>query len=90
METLKIIKIGGNIIDDDKALSDFIFEFSKIKGLKVLVHGGGKLASKLANQMGIEVKMANGRQISIRRYEPANQHNIASHNHYGSAQSMAK
>ena len=64
MKALKIIKIGGNIIDDDKALSDFIFEFSKIKGLKVLVHGGGKLASKLANQMGIEVKMTNGRRIT--------------------------
>ena len=64
METLKIIKIGGNIIDDDKALSDFLFEFSKLKGSKVLVHGGGKLASKVANQIGVEVKMTNGRRIT--------------------------
>jgi len=64
METLKIIKIGGNIIDDNKALMNFLVEFSKLKGPKVLVHGGGKLASKLANQMGVEVKMANGRRIT--------------------------
>ena len=64
MKTLKIIKIGGNIIDDDKALMIFLAEFSKLEGPKVLVHGGGKLASKLANQMGIEVKITNGRRIT--------------------------
>lgn len=64
MKTLKIIKIGGNIIDDDKSLMNFLVEFSKLEGPKVLVHGGGKLASKLANQMEIEVKMTNGRRIT--------------------------
>ena len=64
METLKIIKIGGNIIDDDVALNVFLAKFAQLKGLKVLVHGGGKLATKMANQMGIEVKMTNGRRIT--------------------------
>ncbi len=52
METLKIIKIGGNIIDNDEAFHAFLLEFAKLKGPKLLVHGGGKLATKLANQMG--------------------------------------
>ena len=64
METLRIIKIGGNVIDDDNALQEFLVKFSKLKGLKLLVHGGGKLATKLANKMGIEVKMTNGRRIT--------------------------
>lgn len=64
METLKIIKIGGNIIDDDEALDAFLVQFAKLEGLKLLVHGGGKLATKLAHQMGVEVKMTNGRRIT--------------------------
>ena len=64
MKTLKIIKIGGNIIDDDIALNAFLSDFAKLKDLKILVHGGGKLATKLANQMGVEVKMTNGRRIT--------------------------
>lgn len=64
MSVLKIIKIGGNIIDNDDALNAFLVAFSKLKGPKLLVHGGGKLATKLANQMGIEVKMTNGRRIT--------------------------
>ena len=64
METLKIIKIGGNIIDSPDELIAFVSEFSKLKGPKLLVHGGGKLATKLANQLEIEVKMTNGRRIT--------------------------
>ena len=64
MEVLKIIKIGGNIIDNDLALNGFLVEFAKLNGPKLLVHGGGKLATKLANQMGVEVKMTNGRRIT--------------------------
>lgn len=64
METLKIIKIGGNIIDNDIALQEFLLEFAKLKGPKLLVHGGGKLATKLADKMGIKVKMTNGRRIT--------------------------
>ena len=64
METLKIIKIGGNIIDDDKALNDFLAGFATLLGPKLLVHGGGKLATKLADKMNVEVKMTNGRRIT--------------------------
>jgi acetylglutamate kinase len=64
METLKIIKIGGNIIDNNKALATFLSAFSKLEGLKILVHGGGKLATQLAKQMNIPVKMNEGRRIT--------------------------
>ncbi|WP_420552920.1 acetylglutamate kinase [Tenacibaculum aiptasiae] len=64
MKTLKIIKIGGNIIDDPKALDDFLYHFSTIEGPKILVHGGGKLATKLAEQMNIKVQMTDGRRIT--------------------------
>lgn len=64
MEKLKIYKIGGNIVDNPAALSDFAQEFAKISGFKLLVHGGGKIASKLSQSLGIEAKMVNGRRIT--------------------------
>ena len=64
MKTLKIIKIGGNIIDNAKALSVFLQQFATIKGPKVLVHGGGKLATQLADQINIPVRMHEGRRIT--------------------------
>ena len=64
METLKVVKIGGNIIDNEAEMNSFLKDFATIKSPKILVHGGGKLATKLANQMGIEVKITNGRRIT--------------------------
>lgn len=64
MKTLKVIKIGGNIIDNDVALSSFLKEFSTLEGPKVLVHGGGKLATKLAKQMNVPVTMLEGRRVT--------------------------
>lgn len=64
MEKIKVIKIGGNIIDDTRALNNFLESFSKLEGNKVLVHGGGKLASRLAEQMQIPVHMVEGRRIT--------------------------
>lgn len=64
MEKIKVIKIGGKIIDDSNALDAFLESFSKLKGKKVLVHGGGKLASRLAEQMQIPVQMIEGRRIT--------------------------
>lgn len=64
MKTLKVIKIGGNIIDNDKAFNAFLKDFAKIESAKILVHGGGKLATKLAQQMNVEVKMTEGRRIT--------------------------
>ena len=64
MKTLKVIKIGGNIIDNTILLANFLTEFSKIIGPKILVHGGGKLATKLADKMQVEVEMIEGRRIT--------------------------
>ena len=64
MKTIKVIKIGGNIIDNEEALTAFIKDFSTITGPKVLVHGGGKLATKLAAKMNIPVNMNEGRRIT--------------------------
>ncbi|WP_369048555.1 acetylglutamate kinase [Tenacibaculum sp. UWU-22] len=64
MQPIKIIKIGGNIIDNQEALNTFLANFTKISNPKILVHGGGKLATKLAKKMGIDVKMTNGRRIT--------------------------
>lgn len=64
MKTLKIVKIGGNIIDDPGELNNFLQEFSRLEGLKLLVHGGGKAATALANKMGVEVKLIEGRRIT--------------------------
>lgn len=64
METLKVIKIGGNIIDNAIALESFLEEFSKIKGPKILVHGGGTLATQFTNEIGVGVKIVNGRRIT--------------------------
>ena len=64
MKTLKIIKIGGNIIDDKDALHSFITDFSALKGPKILIHGGGKLATQMAKKMNIPVHMFEGRRIT--------------------------
>ncbi|MDW7692265.1 acetylglutamate kinase [Flammeovirgaceae bacterium SG7u.111] len=63
-EDLTVVKIGGNVIDNEKMLEKFLADFSKIKGKKVLVHGGGKLASQMSKRLGIEPKMHNGRRIT--------------------------
>ncbi|MGR3810589.1 acetylglutamate kinase [Jiulongibacter sp. NS-SX5] len=62
--TLNVIKIGGNVIDNDQKLNKFITNFSKLKGPKILIHGGGKIATKIAADLGIETKMVEGRRIT--------------------------
>jgi acetylglutamate kinase len=64
MKQLTIVKVGGNVIDDGKSLNEFLLSFSKINGNKILVHGGGKLATQLSSQLGIETKMVDGRRIT--------------------------
>lgn len=64
MDKLYVIKIGGNIIDDDKKLLSFLQSFAAIDEKKILVHGGGRLATKLAEKMGVEQKMIDGRRIT--------------------------
>lgn len=64
MKELVIIKIGGNIIDNEKALNKFLLNYHSIKVPKILVHGGGKLATQLSEKLGIETKMIEGRRIT--------------------------
>ncbi|MEA3425415.1 MAG: acetylglutamate kinase [Bacteroidota bacterium] len=64
MEPVYIIKIGGNIIDDETKLASFLRSFAGVEGKKILVHGGGKLATRLADQMGIQQQMVDGRRIT--------------------------
>lgn len=64
MQKLFIIKIGGNIIDDEKQLSSFLNDFASLKENKILVHGGGKIATELSKQLGIEAKMVDGRRVT--------------------------
>ncbi len=64
MQRLYIIKIGGNVLDDENALKTFLKDFASIQFPKILVHGGGKIATKIGDQMGIESKYVNGRRIT--------------------------
>lgn len=63
-QRLSIIKIGGNVIENKQELAKFLKLFAGLDGLKVLVHGGGKLATKLAAKLGIESKIVGGRRIT--------------------------
>ncbi len=64
MESLFVIKIGGNIVDDENKLSSFLQSFAQLKGRKVLIHGGGKVATKIGDKLGIESKYVDGRRIT--------------------------
>lgn len=61
---LNVIKIGGNVIDDEDQLQVFLEKFAALQGKKILVHGGGKIATRLAADMGIEAKMIDGRRVT--------------------------
>lgn len=63
-EKLTIVKIGGNVIDDPRALDSFLADFTGLAGLKLLVHGGGALASAVLEDMGIKPRMVDGRRIT--------------------------
>ncbi|AFD08559.1 acetylglutamate kinase [Solitalea canadensis] len=64
MDTLYVIKVGGNIIDNEEKLASFLNDFAQLKGLKVLIHGGGKIATEISKGLGIEAKMVDGRRIT--------------------------
>ncbi len=64
MEKLILIKVGGKIVEEEETLRQLLNDFAAIEGYKVLVHGGGRSATKLAAQLGIESKMVNGRRIT--------------------------
>jgi acetylglutamate kinase len=64
MNKLFIVKIGGNVLDNPSALKTFLKDFASIREPKILIHGGGKIATKLGDQLGIESKYVNGRRIT--------------------------
>lgn len=63
-EKLTIVKVGGKVVEDETSLSHLLACFAEIKGYKVLVHGGGRSATKLAADLGIESKLVGGRRIT--------------------------
>lgn len=63
-DKLRIIKIGGNIIDSPSLLTKFLSDLNNIGGKKILVHGGGKIATDFASKIGIEAKLVDGRRIT--------------------------
>jgi acetylglutamate kinase len=66
MNKLYVTKIGGNVLDDDEALNRFLKDFASIQAPKILIHGGGAMATKIGNRLGIESKYVNGRRITDR------------------------
>ena len=63
---INVVKIGGNVVDNPQALSRFIKDFAELPGMKVLVHGGGKEATRMSGSLGIETKMISGRRVTDR------------------------
>ena len=63
-DRMTVVKIGGNVIDDPAALKRFVAEFAALPGAKILVHGGGKVATRLAGKLELEVRMVEGRRIT--------------------------
>ncbi|MDR1097343.1 MAG: acetylglutamate kinase [Tannerella sp.] len=66
MEKLTLIKVGGKIVEEESTLNSLLGDFSKIEGAKALVHGGGRLATGMAEQLGVESRMVDGRRITDR------------------------
>ena len=63
-EKLTIVKVGGAVVEDEAQLAQLLKDFAAIKGPKILVHGGGRRATKVAAALGIETKMVDGRRIT--------------------------
>ena len=63
-EPLTVVKVGGAVVEDEVQLAQLLKDFSAIPGRKVLVHGGGRRATRMAEKLGIETQMVNGRRIT--------------------------
>lgn len=63
-ERLHIVKVGGAIVEDDHSLQSLLARFSQIEGKKILIHGGGRMATTMAARLGIESRMVEGRRIT--------------------------
>ena len=64
MDKLSVVKIGGNVIENRRALAAFLNDFAALEGSKIIVHGGGKEATLMAQQLGIPVQMIDGRRVT--------------------------
>lgn len=64
MQSIKVIKIGGNVVDNPEKLQQFLRDFASLEGSKVLVHGGGKVATAISKGLGIEAQMIGGRRVT--------------------------
>lgn len=67
IQHINVVKIGGNVIDNAEALARFIDDFAKLEAPKILIHGGGKLATRLSEKLEIETKMIDGRRVTDRQ-----------------------
>ncbi len=63
-EKITVIKVGGKIVEESNSLGDLLNRFANIEGHKVLIHGGGRSATRMAERLGIESRMVNGRRIT--------------------------
>ena len=64
MEKITIVKVGGKIVEEDASLKQLLADFSSIEGKKLLVHGGGRSATRIAERLGIATQMVDGRRIT--------------------------
>jgi acetylglutamate kinase len=64
MENITLIKVGGKIVEEERTLGRLLDDFARIRGAKALVHGGGRLATRVAEQLGVESRMVEGRRIT--------------------------
>lgn len=64
MQSIKVIKIGGNVVDNPEKLQQFLRDFASLEGPKVLVHGGGKVATAISKGLGIDAQMIGGRRVT--------------------------
>ena len=64
MQGITIVKVGGKVVETPESLQELLTDFVALPGLKILVHGGGRSATKVAEQLGIETKMVDGRRIT--------------------------
>ena len=63
-QQLKVIKIGGAVIENQQMLESFLADFQKVEGLKILIHGGGRIATEIGNKQGIKANMVDGRRVT--------------------------
>lgn len=64
MKPLYVVKIGGNVIDNPENLKLFLSDFAALNGYKILIHGGGKIATKLSWDLGVKSRMIEGRRVT--------------------------